>query len=310
MGTAGAMMVESATTRLGVGPVESGPVVVFVVCHQTKYLDLVLAGLSRQTRRPDRVVLSSDTAEPGIGGVARAWASRVGAPISWVRREHHGVARCSQVRNNAARHVIFDLGIRAGRLIQLDGDMLATPTLVERHEALGRECEMVFPYRVEVSRECSAALDAEAVARGGELPPVDEGAKRKLAARARRYRRHLFWRRFGLVPDHKPKLIGCNWSASIGTWLRINGFDEHYQGWGYLDDEFARRAVRAGARTRPAVEEIVAFHLWHTTRQPSGRLSDNPNHRRFMRRDLPVSCENGLLNPIAQNAVSVTEFTP
>lgn len=303
-------MVEAATARLGVGPVESGPVIVFVVCHQTKYLDLVLAGLSRQTRRPDRVVLSSDTPEPGIGALARAWAARVGAPIAWVRRAHHGVARCSQVRNNAARHVIFDLGIRAGRLIQLDGDMLATPTLVEMHERLGREAELVFPYRVEVSRERSAALDAGAIADGGEYPPTDDRAREKLRARARRYRRHLFWRRFGLVPDHKPKLIGCNWSASIGTWVRVNGFDEHYQGWGYLDDEFARRAVRAGARTRPAVEEIIAFHLWHTSRQPSGRLSDNPNHVRFMRRDLPVACENGLANPIPQHPVSVDEYRP
>ncbi len=296
--------------RLGVGPVPPGPVIVFVVCHQTRYLDLVLAGLSRQTRRADRVVLSSDTDLAGIGDVAAAWAGRVGCPISWVRRKHHGIARCSQVRNNAARHVVNDLGIRAGRLIQLDGDMLATPEMISLHETMGRDAELVFPYRIDVPKEVSEALNADAIASGGAggaYPEVTAAAAAKLTARARRYRRQLFMRRLGLGPAHKPKLLGSNWSASIGTWLAVNGFDEHYQGWGFLDDEFARRAVKAGARVKVAVEEIRVFHLWHVTRQPTGAMSDNPNYRRFRER-LPVRCERGLENPIEQNQVEVTVF--
>lgn len=281
--------------------------IVFVVCHQPRYLDLVLAGLSRQTRRPDRVVISSDTDNPAIGEVAAAWAARVKAPISWVRRKHHGIARCSQVRNNAARHVINDLGIRTGRLIQLDGDMLATPDMVERHEQMGRDAELVFPYRIDVPKEISESLNADTLAAGGAYPSITPEAEAKLTARARRYRRQLFMRRIGLGPAHKPKLLGSNWSASINTWLAVNGFDEHYQGWGFLDDEFARRAVKAGARVAVAVEEIRVFHLWHVTRQPSGAMADNPNYRRFRTR-LPIRCENGLENHLDQHPVEVTVF--
>ncbi len=286
------------------------PVIVFVPCHQPKYLDLVLAGMCRQTRRPDRVVLSSDTEHPGIGEVARAWVGRVGVPISWVRRAHHGVVRLSQVRNNAARHVVVDLGITRGRLIQLDGDMLASPSLVELHERMGLGGELVFPYRVEVSRERSETLSADEIAAGGAYPEVSEGDRAKLGHRARRYRRQLWLRRLGLGPLHKPKLLGANWSGAIETWVRVNGFDEHFQGWGFADDEFARRAVRLGARTVIAVNEIIGFHLWHPTRQPSGAMRDNPNHQRFRRRDLPVRAENGIENPIPQNPVSTDVFEP
>lgn len=288
----------------------SSPVIVYLVAHQTKYLDLVYAGLARQTRKPDLIVTSCDTDLPAIGDVARAWASLVGVPIAWVRRAHHGIARCSQVRNNAARHVIDDLGITSGRLIQLDADMLASPTLVERHAALGERAELVYPYRVDVPRAEAEALDARRVLEGAMMPTLTDVARRALARRDRRYRRHLVLRRLRLAPLHKPKLIGSNWSASIELWRKINGFDEYYQGWGYLDDEFARRAARAGARCAVAVNDIIAFHLWHPTRQPTGPLSDNPNHARFMRRDLPIACERGLRAPIEQNSVSVTLYRP
>ncbi|MDX2115012.1 MAG: galactosyltransferase-related protein [Planctomycetota bacterium] len=286
------------------------PVIVYIVCHQPKYLDLVFAGLARQSRRPDLVVASSDTDHPGVGELARQWAPLVRVPIAWVRRAHHGIARCSQVRNNAARHVIHDLGIRAGRLIQLDGDILASDTLVERHADLGGPDRLVYPHRVDVPREESQALDARRVLQGAQAPTLSPEALSALESRDRRYRRHLLLRRLRLAPLHKPKLLGCNWSAPIELWNELNGFDEHYQGWGYLDDEFARRAARAGAPCLPACRDIIAFHLWHTTRQPEGPLSANPNHQRFIRRDLPIACEQGLRDHIPQNPVSVDRFEP
>lgn len=278
------------------------------MCHQTKYLDVVFAGLARQTRRPDLIVVSCDTDLEAIGDVCAEWAPRCGVPVSWVRRAHHGIARCSQVRNNAARHVIHDLGISSGRLIQLDADMLATPPLVERHAEMGRDAELVFPHRTDVPRDVSESLDALKVLAGEQMPSATGADLAALAKRARRYRRQLLMRRLRLGPAHKPKLLGSNWSASIETWIRVNGFDEHYQGWGFLDDEFARRAVRDGARVAVAVQEIIGFHLWHATRQPSGPMSDNPNYRRFMAKGLPVAAEHGLKNPIAQNKVKVTRF--
>lgn len=284
------------------------PLILYLVAHQTKYLDLVYAGLARQTRKPDLIVTSCDTDLPSIGDIAQQWAPHVGVPIAWVRRAHHGIARCSQVRNNAARHVIDTLGITQGRLIQLDADMLASPTLVEQHAALGEHAELVYPYRVDVPREESEALDARRVLAGEQMPTLTDDARAKLAERDRRYLRHLLQRRFLLAPLHKPKLIGSHWSASIQLWRNINGFDEHYQGWGYLDDEFARRAAKAGARCVIAVNQIIAFHLWHPTRQPSGPLTANPNYQRFSRRDLPIVCEQGLRNPLPQHEIHATTY--
>lgn len=284
------------------------PVFVFVPTHTVRYLDVVLAGLARQTRRPDHLVVSCDTDDPAIGAIVERWAPRLRCPVSWVRRGFQGVARLSQVRNNAVRYLMQDLGHAAGRVIQIDGDILCSPTLVERHARLGARATLVYPHRIDIPAETSAALDAERVFNGEHsLSPAPSDLAR-LRARDRRYRRHLLLRRLGLCPLHKPKLLGCNWSGTIEIWLALNGFDELFQGWGYADDEFARRAARRGATCLPACAEILAFHLFHPTRQPDGPMTANPNHARFLRRDLPVRAGHGLDNPLPQPPVLTTRF--
>lgn len=284
------------------------PCYVYVVTHTTRYLDIVLAGLARQTRRPEHVVVSCDTDDPAVGELIERWAPALNAPVSWVRRAHHGVARCSQVRNNAVRYLINDLGIRRGRIIQIDGDILCPDQFVERHAASGAERALVYPYRINVDEPQSTALDAHAILDGRQAPQPSAAELADLARRDRRYRRQLWMRRLRLGPLHKPKLLGCNWSAPVEAWVALNGFDEHYQGWGFLDDEFARRAARAGWRCIPACRAIPCFHLFHRTRQPDGPMTANPNYQRFMRRGLPIAAANGFMGEIPQNSVQATRY--
>jgi hypothetical protein len=287
------------------------PVFLYIVAYEPKYLDLVFAGLVRQSRRPDRVVLTCDNDRAELGEAAQRWAGRIGAPVSWVRRAHHGVARCSQVRNNAVRHLL-DLGHEGGRIIQIDADIVCEPRFVEKHAELGRGGKMVYGHRVNLTEEQSRGLDAEALAGGSGAgrgdPPTPEGEVASLRHRQRRAQRHLVQRALRIGPPHKPKLLGCNWSAPLAVWRDINGHDEHFQGWGYLDDEFARRAYLAGARCVPAMSRIIAWHLYHPTRQPEGPMTANPNHDRFIRKDLPVAAANGLKSPLDQHPVQVTIF--
>ncbi|MBL0927982.1 MAG: hypothetical protein IBJ11_10085 [Phycisphaerales bacterium] len=278
--------------------------------HQTRYLDLVLAGLARQTRRADHIVVTCDTDRQDIGDLVRSWAPRVGVPISWVRRAHHGIARCAQVRNNALRHLVNDLGVSEGLAVQLDGDMLASPGLLEGHARLAADAELVYAHRVDVPEGESGALCGERVLAGEQMPAFTDDARQRLAARQRRARRQLVLRRLRLGPLHKPKLLGSNWSGRIGTWLAVNGFDEHFQGWGFLDDEFARRAARAGARCALGLDTLISFHLYHPTRQPSGPMTANPNYARFADRSLPVVAEHGLTNPLPQHPVRADVFAP
>lgn len=282
---------------------------VLIPTHTPRYLDLVLAGLGRQTRRPDHVVVSCDNDDPAIGEIVRKWAPKADLKVSWVRRPSTGGERLCQVRNNGVRHLVDDLGFRVGRLIVLDGDMLAPDRLVETHEQLGTQAPLVYAYRVNVEQARSQALMADRVLTGEQSLVLTPADRAKLAKRESRYRRQLLLRKLGLGPLHKPKLLGGHFSVDLGLYLGLNGFDELYQGWGFKDDEFAYRAARTGARLRVAVKDIPAWHLWHTTRQPNVPMRALPTARRFaLRRQLPNRAEHGVQNPLEQPATAADVF--
>jgi hypothetical protein len=284
------------------------PLHVVVPTHTTRYLALVLAALAAQTRRADTIVVSCDNDDPAIGAEIQRCATQFSLPVHWVRRVHHGVERLCQVRNNAVRHIATDLGARSGRVIILDGDMLATPTCLALHEQQGQRAQLVYPYRVDVPRDISESLNPDQVAAGDSGLALTPDARAALHTRQRRYQRQLFMRRLRLGPLHKPKLLGGHFSCDLALFLQLNGFDELYQGWGFKDDEFARRAARLGATCAVAVSDIIAFHLWHQTRQPAAPMNQNPNYARFLRTDLPIRAEHGVDNPLPQNPISATFF--
>lgn len=283
---------------------------VIIPTHTARRLPLVLVGLSRQTRRADTIIVSCDVDDDAIGETINHWSGRLGLRIHWVRRGHAGVERLCQVRNNAVRYLADELGVSTGRLVVLDGDMLAADDCLALHESIGRDADLVYPYRVDLSEQATSAIDPEQFSAGVQTlrPSPDEASV--LRRRQRRSIRQLWMRRARLGPLHKPKLLGGHFSVSFEVYLRLNGFDELYQGWGFKDDEFARRAAILGAVCAVPVSRIIAFHLWHPRRQPGGRMRDNPNYQRFSRRDLPLAAQHGVRNPLAQAPVRADVFNP
>jgi hypothetical protein len=274
---------------------------VVIPTHLPRYLEFVLIGLARQTLRAANIVVSCDTDDPAIGGVIETWAPRLGMDVWWVRRGHQGGERLCQVRNNGVRHLRDAMGVRNGRLLILDGDMLLADDAIELHASMGRGAELVYPYRVDVDATTTASLDAERVLSGAQRLEIDGRARAALSRRAKRYRRHRLLRALKLGPLHKPKLLGGHFSCALALYLELNGFDELYQGWGFKDDEFAYRAARRGARVRVAVEEIIGWHLFHETRQPGVPMRELPMGKRFAQRaSLPVVAEHGVDRPLEQ----------
>ena len=289
------------------------PIHVVIPTHTARYLDLVLVGLARQTHRADSITISSDTDDPTIGELISTWSGRLGLDVAWVRRAPHDRERLCQVRNNAVRLLVESRSEDAGgRLVVLDGDMVASDDCLALHAAFGAgpgRPDLVLPYRVNVDEPTSRGLDARRLLSGEHRLKASPAQIEALRERDRRSRKHLLLRRLHLGDLHKPKLLGGHFSCALDLYMRLNGFDELYQGWGFKDDEFAYRAARLGATVRPAAGEILAFHLYHPTRQPEMPMSSLPTARRFeQRRTLPLVAEHGVRSPLEQHEVHATTF--
>ena len=290
-------------------------VFLLIPTHTTRHLAACLASLAHLEEPPRALVVTCDTDDPTIGELLDGLAPRVNSilasrdenqiPIWHTFRPHQGRAQLNQVRNNGLRALRAHASLTPEDLVVvLDGDTMLASNAIAQHRALLRQgAQFIIPYRFMVGEEATRDLDAESVLSGGvpRSALVTHAMEADLAHRARRYRRHLWMKRFGLGKPHKPKLIGGHHAVRFDRLLEANGFDEEYVGYRFNDDDLSRRLhqLRPRIRTAIAVTQIEAYHLWHPIRAPE-RLQDAPGYERWSRRDLPPRCERGIERPLEQ----------
>jgi glycosyl transferase family 7 (putative galactosyltransferase) len=85
----------------------------------------------------------------------------------------------------------------------------------------------------------------------------------------------------------------CNLAAWRDDLVRINGFNEAFEGWGPEDKELALRLGFAGVRRQTLLFGGIACHLHHPPAS-RGRLPENLAILEATRRDRLVRCERGV----------------
>lgn len=288
-----------------------------VPTHTTRHLDTCLASLLAQTDPPETVTVTCDVDTPEISDLlAQIWprvvaamrsAGRSAPALHHVARPHQGEPRLNQVRNNGLRSILNHGGGPEDLVVTIDGDMLLAPGAIASHRAFARSGhDVIVPFRINLSEERTRAINSrlflDAGADGTQVLIPDDVQACTLNERDRRYRRQLWQRRVlpWLSKPHKPKLLGGHHAVRLGVLEQLNGYDEEYIGYGYDDDDLARRLHQLGGlRWAIAVTSIPAFHLWHPTRAPT-RPTDAPGYARFSRADLPARAGHGIVDPIAQ----------
>jgi len=59
------------------------------------------------------------------------------------------------------------------------------------------------------------------------------------------------------------KLVGMSYALMKEAYLKVNGYDENYIGWGQEDDDFGHRLTLAGINGRELITKNIQLHLWH-----------------------------------------------
>ncbi|HMN40009.1 MAG TPA: galactosyltransferase-related protein [Phycisphaerales bacterium] len=236
---------------------------VIISTHTTRHLRATLLGVAIQSPRPATVVVSIDNDRSEVRELCGACAGEFSLPILVVWRAFPGEVRVGQVRNNGVR-ALAGAGVEAGDWLHLlDGDSVCRPGMLATAERLRAGHDLLIGGRVLLTEEQTGAYDEAALAEGGSPVAHTPEQLAERAARDGRYRRQQFFKRFGLVKAHKPKVLGANHACTLGMYERVNGYDETFRGAWREDDDFGRRVHLAGGRARVAVEDVCVDHLWH-----------------------------------------------
>jgi len=262
--------------------------VIITVYNRPEMLIACLRALALQSVRPDEAVVSDDGSNPESVRRLQAAFGEMPFPVRYVRQDDLGY-RLAAARNNAIRESSGEY------LFSLDCDVLLMPDALEIHLQHARRGLFLAANRAWVGEQATRALFNK------ELTPrlldvLWAGADRRhLRPAHRQFIRNLLLRKIGLARRHKPKILGCHFSLFREDIERVNGFDEHYVGWGLEDDDFALRLHQAGIRGHSLIKEARALHLWHPPAGPQSKSPlAGPNWEYFNRRNIPAYCAQGL----------------
>jgi len=235
--------------------------VVVTTYNWPEALDRVLGGLCTQRYPRLEIIVADDGSKEQTAKVVARWQARTKHPLKHCWQPDKGF-RAAMIRNKAAAMTQQDY------LIFLDGDCVVLPGFVENHLRLAKKNWFVAGNRILLT----AAFTEKVLAQNVAIEQWSLG--QWLAARWQRYCNR--W--FPLV--HLPlgplrQIMPYRWqgvkTCNLGLWredfVRVNGLDEQYVGWGFEDSDLVIRLQRAKIGRLLGKQAVAVIHLWHPCAQ-------------------------------------------
>ena len=242
--------------------------VIVTTYNRLDALAAVLAGYSAQTDLDFELLVADDGSKDDTRKLVEDHAARTPFKLRHVWQEDTGF-RPGAARNRAVAKT------QAEYLIFVDGDCVPTRNFVRQHHALAEPGYFLSGNRVLLSEAFTRQVLAE------RTPIHQWRAARWLRAWAARDVNRLL--PLVTLPDtslrkRAPRqwegVKTCNLSLWRVDFMRVNGFDESYSGWGLEDSDLAIRLIHAGIHHKSARFATPVLHLWHRENDRS-RLNEN-----------------------------------
>jgi glycosyltransferase involved in cell wall biosynthesis len=275
--------------------------VVITTYNRSDALIAVLQGLCQQTDMRFEVIVADDGSreehQRAIQTSAQARALKV------VHVWHPDVGfTASRVRN---------LGVAASHgdyIVFLDGDCVPEVDFIARHKRLAQAGHFVNGSRVLLSPDFTQrVLDGRERICGRSpwywLQQRLRGHASKLSGLLRlpdgnfRTRRAFSWK----------GIRSCNMGIWRSDYVRVNGFDESFVGWGHEDADIVLRLHNSGVARKNGFCATEVFHLWH---KEAARNQESQNARTVRERATTTVTQPtlGLTNQRTNDDVVITRL--
>lgn len=246
-------------------------------------LRLVLEALRRQTLRPLDVVIGDDGSTEATRVLIDSMRTDFPVPLAHVWHEDRGF-RLAEIRNKSVAAAKGDY------IIQIDGDIVVDRHFVEDHARLARKGFFVKGTRIKLSEKISRRLRSR-----GSLPRFMPGFFSPGIEKQRFKTLRLTWPGFrkSLTYRSSGTGIGANMAFWRSDFLKTNGYDESFTGWGCEDTDLMERFLRMGLRTSKTFHVAKAYHLYHPE-NPSPHLEEAYRLLAEKAARGETECENGI----------------
>ncbi len=245
-------------------------------------LQVCLTSLFKQTILPDEVIVGDDGSTEETALLITKLQKQAPFPIIHIWHEDKGF-RLAMMRNKCVARSTGNY------IIEIDGDVFLHPKFIADHIREAGHGIYVKGGRVNLGKELT-----EKICKAGSARPIHfwtKGIESKPENAI-----HCIWVARFLAPRYRKKrssALGCNMSFFRDDFIKINGYDEFYEGWGGEDIDLGERLQNSGLSKRYLKFAGIVYHLWHEDKFMYNK-DKNMQHMRMQSERKIVRCTDGV----------------
>jgi len=226
--------------------------VVISTYNNPDFLCLVLKGYARQSDKNFSVYIADDGSNDTTRMMIASMSASFPVPLHHIWHEDRGF-RKSHIHNQTFQEVSEPY------VILTDGDCIPMENMISMHRKFAEQHTMVSGSRILLSQAWTQELQTSL-----SLPHVSPLKCLGLAF-SKKINRLLPL----LMPTHTSSsqqklsgIHGCHLALFKEDLVRVNGYDEIFEGWGREDSDLVARLFHAGVK-RKNLRGTPVLHLWH-----------------------------------------------
>lgn len=253
-------------------------------------LNLSLLSVSRLSVLPDEVIIADDGSRRDTYELIRRYQQTFKVPLIHVWHKDEGF-QLAKIRNKAiakARHPY---------IIQVDGDLILHKHFIKDHLEIARKGAFVTGSRVLMNDELSSLMMSDKRTTASIFTP---GISNHLNSLRIKFLRNLLADRYH--QKDIDSIRGCNMAFWKEDVIKVNGYNEEFEGWGGEDQELAVRMLNAGIKKRVLKLGGVVHHIAHTKYCRAKHLENDHRMLKTLREEITY-CSQGISQYLHHNRI-------
>jgi glycosyltransferase involved in cell wall biosynthesis len=214
---------------------------------------LTLLSVIKQSHLPDEIIIADDGSKSDTIECIDRFSKQFGVEIQHIWHPDDGF-KLATIRNKAIAAAKSDY------IIQIDGDLILHSEFIADHKKFAKKGVFISGKRCNINDGYSQHLVAT---QSIQLPNM---LSKHVSKKYNGIRISLLARLFYILPQSKNGyfyVLGCNMAFWKSDLMRVNGYNQDFEGWGKEDNDISIRLINAGVRLRFVKFSAIVFHLFH-----------------------------------------------